>query len=170
MGSAVKKSVLVFAAFIALAVMPAAAMASSDAIIKDCTDDGTLNGHYSPAALKNTLGHIPSDVNQYEALLKQLDKQSKNGGSGGGGAANSALISKAQRKAITAKVAHATQISPDAAIPAPAGTTIEHAGQTLASSATPSVPSALIIAVIGMFLLFAVELGGRITKRRRSNS
>ncbi|MGH2905563.1 MAG: hypothetical protein ACRDKI_02195 [Solirubrobacterales bacterium] len=187
MGSAKKhsappKTLLFLALLCTLALLPATAQASTDSIIQDCTDDGALNGHYSAGELKNALGNIPSDVNQYyscdslinEALLSLLNKKSHSGGGsdGKGGKGNEAFISKAQRKAIDKKVADATKVHPDATIPAAQGAAIKRAaGQTLASSATPSVPTALVVAVIGMFMLFAVELTARVKKRRgRTNS
>jgi hypothetical protein len=176
MGSVIKKSALLLGVLCALGLAPGVAMASSTSIIQDCTDDGTLNGKYTASQLKNALGHIPSDTNQYyscdslinQELLDQLNKKTKKSGSGAGADDGSnAFISKAQRKAIGKKVAVASELDDDAPIPSPAGTAIKRAaGQTLASTSTPGVPTALIVAVIGMFILFAVELAGRVRKRR----
>lgn len=180
MGSVINKSVLLLGVLCALALLPSTALAADSAILKDCTDDGALGGKYSAAQLNDALENIPSDVMQYyscdslinQELLDQLDKKTKKAAAGGGDAGASAFISKAKRNAIDKKVAVASTLTDEAPIAAPAGTAIKRAsGQTLASTSTPSVPTALIIAVVGMFILFAVELTGRVHKRRsRSDS
>jgi hypothetical protein len=72
-------------------VLPATASAKSgyQAVIRDCAQDGQIDGHYSQHALDQARHHIPSDVDEYtscrDAIAAALAR-----GSGGGGAAPSA--------------------------------------------------------------------------------
>ena len=78
-------SVLAFAA-------PAAHAKAGDyhAAIRDCADDGQLEGHYSRSTLRQALQHLPGDLSEYtdcsDALHAALAAgASGNGSSGGGG-------------------------------------------------------------------------------------
>src|SRR5262249_15322693 len=75
---------------------PAAAHAAGPTtIIKDCEDDGVLEGHYTTAELRNARAHLPADVDEYSdcsdvlsraiAASTSSDSKSSGGGNGGGG-------------------------------------------------------------------------------------
>jgi hypothetical protein len=69
-----------------LPVAPAAA-STRDKIIRDCADDGVLQGHYSPSALRDARQNLPSDVAEYTDcadVLRRAELPSGGSGSGGG--------------------------------------------------------------------------------------
>ena len=66
------------AALAALALAPVAA-ASPTAVVRDCAEDGSLDGSYSDADKRAALGQIPADIDEYS------DCRSVIGGSLGGG-------------------------------------------------------------------------------------
>jgi hypothetical protein len=74
---------------------PAGALASGSAVIRDCTDDGRLEGHYSQRDLRDALSSIPSDVDEYTDCRDIIRRAafggagSSGGGRKGGGGANS---------------------------------------------------------------------------------
>ena len=56
---------LLLTAVLGCLLLPAAAWASGEAVIKDCTDDGVIQGHYSQQDYKNALANLPTDVDEY---------------------------------------------------------------------------------------------------------
>jgi hypothetical protein len=79
----------------ALLLAPAAfADSTTTKIIRDCADDGILEGHYSPAELRKARDNLPTDVNEYSdcsdvlsrALAADVSPPGGGGGSGGGSA------------------------------------------------------------------------------------
>jgi hypothetical protein len=76
----------------ALLLAPAAfADSTTTKIIRDCADDGILEGHYTPAELRKARDNLPTDVNEYsdcsDVLSRALgaDVSSSGGGSPAGG-------------------------------------------------------------------------------------
>jgi hypothetical protein len=70
--------------------LPALAHASSSALIKDCTNDGVINGNYSTKDYSDALANLPADVDEYsdcrdQIRRAQLGAGGKSGGSGGSG-------------------------------------------------------------------------------------
>jgi hypothetical protein len=74
---------LLITAVLGCLLLPAAAWASSDAVIKDCTDDGVIQGHYSQQDYKNALNNLPTDVDEYTDC-RDVIKRAQTGGTGGG--------------------------------------------------------------------------------------
>jgi hypothetical protein len=87
------------AAFLSFA---APALAASDPVVRDCANDGSVDGHYSQGQYKHALNSIPSDVDEYtdcrsvisqaQAKAAQGDHKSSSGGtstSGGSGSGGS---------------------------------------------------------------------------------
>jgi hypothetical protein len=74
----------------ALAGMAPAAQASTRSkIIADCSDDGVLQGHYTPSQLRDARKHLPSDVAEYTDCPDVLRRAELNTGGGGtGGSTN----------------------------------------------------------------------------------
>jgi len=78
---------------LALAIAPAAEAASTTQILRDCADDGVLQGHYTPAELRKARNNIPTDTDQYTDCRDVLARAAANaaagdgnsGGAGGGG-------------------------------------------------------------------------------------
>src|SRR4051794_20283914 len=85
---------------IALLLVPtAAAYASGGKVIRDCTDDGRLQGHYSQKDLRDALNSMPSDIDEYTDCRDVIRRAAfggagssgggKGGSGGGGGGGNS---------------------------------------------------------------------------------
>lgn len=79
-----------------LAIAPAAEAASTTQILRDCADDGALQGHYSPSELRKARKNIPADTDQYtdcrDVLARAVASSAAGGGSsspGGGGGGTS---------------------------------------------------------------------------------
>ena len=64
---------------------PAVAHAGGSAVIRDCTDDGRLEGHYTQADLRDALNSIPSDVDEYTNCRDIIRRAAFSAGAGGGG-------------------------------------------------------------------------------------
>ena len=80
-----------------IVAVPAANAASTTQILRDCADDGVLQGDYTPAELRKARQNIPTDTDEYTDCRDVLARaaaagvSSRGGGSGGsrgsGGAA-----------------------------------------------------------------------------------
>lgn len=64
MTNRVRNLLMPLAAFAVLALAPTAA-ASPDAVVRDCAEDGTLDGSYSEADKRAALKRIPADLDEY---------------------------------------------------------------------------------------------------------
>ena len=85
---------LLITAVLGCLLLPAAAWASGDAVIKDCTDDGVIQGHYSQQDYKNALNNLPTDVDEYtncRDVIKRAQLAATGGGGGGGGGTSGAV-------------------------------------------------------------------------------
>ena len=179
-----RSTLCVLVCLAALLTSVAVAEASAyDDVYKDCADNQVLNGTYTKAHLRGALQNVPTDADEYygcsalinAALLNKVTN--KKGGStkfsgpkGGKAALQTAsvndLTTKKQRNKIRAKVAQESAIG-KAVAPITAATSPDirkAAGQTLASSAAPSAPTSLIIAVLVLVLLIGIDLAGRLGK------
>jgi hypothetical protein len=78
---------------LALVLASPASAASRGQIIRDCADDGQLQGHYSQSDLRDARQNLPSDVAEYTDCADVLrraelpDRNSSSGGNAGGVAA-----------------------------------------------------------------------------------
>ena len=74
---------------LALVAAPAANAASTTQILRDCADDGVLQGDYTPAELRKARQNIPTDTDEYTDCRDVLARaaaagvSSRGGGSGG---------------------------------------------------------------------------------------
>ena len=71
------------------AAAPASA-ASRDQIIRDCSDDGRLQGKYSASELRDARQNLPSDVSEYTDcadVLRRAELPDRGSGAGAGGGA-----------------------------------------------------------------------------------
>src|SRR2546423_3512911 len=59
------RRLLVTLTFTFALLAPASAHAGGAAVIRDCADDGRLQGHYNQRELRDALNSIPSDVDEY---------------------------------------------------------------------------------------------------------
>ena len=75
-----------------LVAVPAANAASTTEILRDCADDGVLQGKYTPSELRKARQNIPTDADEYtdcRDVLARAASRAVSGGSGGGGAGGS---------------------------------------------------------------------------------
>jgi hypothetical protein len=90
MARAPKASFLVVAlALLASALGAVPAFGSAKDVIRDCSEDGVLNGHYSHSELAKALAQLPSDLDEYtdcRAVIRsaELRSASKRNGPGPG--------------------------------------------------------------------------------------
>lgn len=91
---------LIAPALIVLSVLafPLAAKASPEAVVRDCAQDGSVDGKYSNKDLKAALKIIPADLNEYSDCRAAISSaigptagSSKKSGVGGGGGGGSSL-------------------------------------------------------------------------------
>jgi hypothetical protein len=70
-----------------LVAVPAANAATPTQILRDCADDGVLQGSYSPADLRRARQNIPADTDEYTDCRDVLARAATAGvaASGGGG-------------------------------------------------------------------------------------
>ena len=76
----------------AMALAPAAyADSTTTKIIRDCNDDGVLEGHYTPSELRKARDSLPTDVSEYSDCSDVLSRALAAGASspGGGGGSGS---------------------------------------------------------------------------------
>ena len=76
------------------AVVPAANAASTTQILRDCADDGVLQGDYTPAELRKARQNIPTDTDEYTDCRDVLARAAAAGvaGSGAGSAGGTGSI------------------------------------------------------------------------------
>jgi hypothetical protein len=67
-------------------LLPAASWASGDAVIKDCTDDGVIQGKHSQKDYRDALANLPTDIDEYTDC-RSVIKRAQVGGTGGSGGA-----------------------------------------------------------------------------------
>src|SRR3954470_10346321 len=67
---------------LALAVLAPAGSGSAKDVIRDCSEDGVLNGHYSHGELTKALDQLPSDIDEYtdcRAVIRSAQLRSASG-------------------------------------------------------------------------------------------
>jgi hypothetical protein len=67
---------------LALAIVAPAAHGSAQDVIRDCSEDGILNGHYSHSELTKALNQLPSDIDEYtdcRAVIRSAQLKSASG-------------------------------------------------------------------------------------------
>ena len=79
---------LIAALCLAALALPATALASGDDVIRDCADDGVIDGDYSDRELREAERDLPSDIDEYtdcrEAIRGELGSDGSGGTPGGG--------------------------------------------------------------------------------------
>ena len=80
----VARQLLLLLALVALAA-PAAAVASPNQVIKDCAEDGALNGQYSNAELRKAKNNLPTDLDEYSDCRDIIANAITSGSDRGGG-------------------------------------------------------------------------------------
>ena len=170
-------------ALLALAVVaPAPASAASrDEIIKDCSDDGRLQGKYSASELRDARKNLPSDISEYTDcadVLRRAELPDSKGSSGGGTGSGASLpgggsgsggggagtldgpretlkpATEAERQALSeasAKGAEPVEVNGARVVPGAAGLS--------PNAARNRLPSNLLLAIAALALLGSAALG-----------
>ncbi|MBK5230569.1 MAG: hypothetical protein JJE27_05270 [Thermoleophilia bacterium] len=165
------KFVLSMAIVACVTAIPAGnALASSASLIKDCNADGSIDGKYSASDLKNALSSLPADVDQYsdcrslinQALLNKVSKHGRGHGSDLNSLNQITTAGQRRQAAAQARASANERLPADGSVAKIGGAKVARSGaRTLASSAAPGVPAALIVAVAGLLLLLGGDLAGR---------
>jgi hypothetical protein len=74
-------------ALLASVLIAAPALGSAKDVIRDCSEDGVLNGHYSHSELAKALDKLPSDLDEYtdcRAVIRSAELASARKHKGGG--------------------------------------------------------------------------------------
>ena len=181
MNRPMNRSLTALLALLALAVAaPAPASgASRDEIIKDCSDDGRLQGKYSASELRDARKNLPSDISEYTDcadVLRRAELPDSKGSSGGGGSGSGGGVlpgggsggagtvdgpretltpaSEAERQALSkasAEGAEPVEVNGQRVVPGAAGFS--------PNAARNGIPSNLLIAIIALALLGSAALG-----------
>jgi hypothetical protein len=89
--SVMTRAPIAFIAALALVgALAAPAFGSAKDVIRDCSEDGVLNGHYSHGELAKALDKLPSDLDEYtdcRAVIRSAELRSANKRQGGPGGA-----------------------------------------------------------------------------------
>lgn len=169
------------AAFIALAlVLPTLAMASPSAVVRDCANDGSVDGNYSDADKRAALHQIPADLDEYSDCRSVIagsigpkataSSGGPNDASGGGAGATGAPGSKAAvdrkaRKARAKRRAHKRKVTEIAL--GDRQVDPRNAGVLNAADTANGMPLAVVLALIALVLM--VVGGTLITLGRRNH-
>jgi len=172
-----------------LVLVPAStAHASGQQVIRDCTDDGRLEGHYSQKDLRSAQANLPSDVAEYTNcadVIRAAQLGTAGGSAGGGGAAGATSgvtsgdfggipnlgrspldsATPAERAAVTAAATVRTPVVIDRT-PITPGSVIRRTG--FASTVLPApLIAALIVLLLGALAATFHTVRGRVGRRRR---
>jgi hypothetical protein len=146
-------------ALAALACMALAAPAHGSAqdVIRDCSEDGVLNHHYSHSELTKALDKLPSDLDEYtdcRAVIRSAQLRTAGGNKGGGPAGvdtHAPVSADEQRKVDQAPDAGPVDIGGQSVVPGASGAPFKAAG--FGTDLPPLVLAMLIV-------MFAAMLGG----------
>lgn len=156
------------------AVAPASAAADSREVIRDCFEDGKLDGDYTRKELREAEEALPADLDEYSTCRDAIDsaqaqfrklREQQDGGPGGGGpggpvdpaaAAANAAGDRAALNAAT-KAAESSNSAPEVSI---GGRKLKPGGGGLynAAGAANDLPLPLIAALAALALLTAAAL------------
>jgi hypothetical protein len=78
-------ALLVLAAAVALALPAISSAQSSQEIIRDCAQDGDLDGDYSQEELDEAYENMPSDIDEYSNCRSVIEAARESSGTGGNG-------------------------------------------------------------------------------------
>jgi hypothetical protein len=166
----------------ALVLAVPAKAATTTQIIRDCADDGVLEGHYSAADLRKALRHLPTDVAEYSNCTDVLSRAadaaasrprtpSAQGGANPGGAGTSATPTPAADNARPTTPQDTLALVHAAHAPPP---TVQLGGRRVAGlTATVgrnSLPSSLLVVLVllgAAALAIAAPTARRVLARRR---
>ena len=87
--TSVSRHLLLLAALLVLLAFPGAAFGSPLDVIRDCNQDGQLDGKYSNGELRKALDNLPSDIDEYSDCREVIGAAITSGSGGGGNGGNS---------------------------------------------------------------------------------
>lgn len=70
------------AAILATLLVPAGALADGREVIRDCAQDGDLDGSYSQGELDHAYNNLPSDIDEYSNCREVIERARERGGAG----------------------------------------------------------------------------------------
>jgi hypothetical protein len=79
------RHIVIALAMLALAVPATAAAKGYQDVIRDCSQDGQIDGHYTQHQLDQARHHIPSDIDEYTSCRDAIATALARGRNGGGG-------------------------------------------------------------------------------------
>jgi hypothetical protein len=82
------RHLLLLAALLVLAVPVGEAAATPFQVIKDCNEDGKLDGNYSKKELQKALDNLPTDIDEYSDCREVIGAAITSGSTGGPGGGN----------------------------------------------------------------------------------
>jgi hypothetical protein len=160
---------LILAAALA-AVMPLPAAASPLDVIRDCSEDGSLEGNYSARELAGALDDLPSDLDEYTDCRTVIRRAQIEGAKGKGGRGLRGAVSRVDHSApITA--GERRRIEEARGSPSPvriAGRAIrpgETGGAASAAGLDTELPTPVLAALV-MLGLLTLSGAGLATQRR----
>ena len=103
MSRVVHKSLIPAGLLVLALALPSAAQASASAVIRDCAQDGHLDGHYSNAELRQARDNLPSDLDEYSDCRDVISAAITSGSGRGGGPAAPASAPKTHKPVQHAK-------------------------------------------------------------------
>ena len=166
---------------VALLAAPTAASADGGRVIRDCTDNGRIEGHYSQSEYRDALAHMPSDVDEYtdcRDVIRRAQLAAARNGSGSGGTKPPATQPPAAGTDPLAGASPQERAGVDRAVaeaksaPVKIGHSVLRPGTlgTRTSSAVSDIPTPLLIALIlvgaGALALAGARIRGRVLARR----
>jgi hypothetical protein len=167
------RDTLICVAALGLLVAAAPALASYQDVIRDCAEDGQLDGSYSQSELDQAGDRLPSDLDEYSDCREVIaaasnggrDRGATGGGTGGGGATPPQEESAAGRDGVPARESPArSRRKPRVAI---GGRSVEPGKNGLfnSGSSADGMPLSLLLALIAIGLL-AAGAGAYVLRRR----
>jgi hypothetical protein len=155
-------------------LLPAASWASGDAVIKDCTDDGVIQGKHSQKDYRDALAHLPTDIDEYtdcRSVIKRAQVGGTGGSGGGGGGTAGGAGPAAGDPLATAtpaeRAAVATAIAKGGAEPIRIGGKLVQPGKLgFGGLGSPtSLPTSLIAVLVALALSVAAAAGTYVRNR-----
>ena len=169
----VRHLVALCVAFAALA-LPAAAQADPDAVVRDCAEDGTVDGKHSDADKRAALDRIPADLDEYSdcrsEIAASIGGSPKAGASGndrdgaGAGGSAAAKAERAKKRKVRAerrkKERETTELALGDRKPDPRNPDVFNASDT-----SNGLSTAVLLALIALGLLGAAALAMALGRR-----
>lgn len=162
-----RRTLRIIALVSAFALAPTSALAAGNDVIRDCTDNGRIDGTgYGPKDYADALDNLPSDVSEYTDCASVIAAASRSGGSssaGGGGSGGGGGGGRGGSDG--GGTAGATAASKPA--PKPAGPpVIPPASGLVAQPLSQGVPAPLIITIVLLGLAALAALVATVGRAR----